>query len=405
MPTEDLPIYDSEVNELTVFPNLKAAQDWLKNNELDTSGTTILVPFKDENNKIHFLKPSNFNIISDLNNKEMIDEANKDIRILGEANSIQIHGFFRNIQAAVTKCVPHLNELKEETIELADHGFIIIYEKGEKNPRHDFFNLFEKERKGLIEKIKKAQTNEAPHINQAEFLESLSALALNLDIKQGMCYFFRTDKNGEQHVYREIFRKNPNTKLDRYLLLEAESHESKRVKIKEHKSQNHHIMRFLIDWFKSTTFAWSSALGAGLIILFFLIPLLGFNIAAAVAGGVAGLTFLAINSIGFFKAGKNNATTIERGEPEFNEESEVNSSSQIIQRMSGVFNFFSNKPNKSDALIAENTRNDPDEISTVRAISSVSSVPMAKSSQNFFTHEKENDFNHNYSETCPSLRN
>lgn len=346
------PRFDSAVNELSVFPNLKATKDWLENNELDTSDTTILVPFKDKNNKIHFLKPINPNFFSDPKNEKMINEVNKDIRIIGAANSCHIHGFFENIQAVITtKRVPHLNELEGETINLADHGFIIIYKKGEKKAGRDFFNLFENERKRLIEEIKKAQTNEAPHINQAEFLEALSKLALDLKIKGGMCYFFGTDKNAKQRVYREIFRQNANdTKLARYLEQEAKWHESKRVKVKEHKSQNHHMVRFLIDWCKWTVFAVITAIGTGLILGFFIPPPIG-AIAAAV---IAVVTFVGMSSIGFAKADKNNPTTIERSDPEFEEESEVTFSSRIKQRLTSLKVFFARKSSRIIASPAEN---------------------------------------------------
>ncbi len=399
------PKYDSQVNELTVFPDLKTAQNWLINNQLDTSGTSILVPFKDGNDKVHFLKPSNPNIFSDPK-KTSHDDANKDIRIMGAANNNHIHGFFRNIQAAFTaKRVPHLNELEGDIINLDDHGFIIIYEKGEKKAGHDFFNLFEEEKKDLIEEIRKAQTNEAPRINQAKFLEKLSILAIDLEIKGGMCYFFCTDKHGNQHVYRDCFKQDANSiKLENYLKEETKWHESRGVKVKEHKWQNHHIKRFFVDCFKSWDFALFSAFGAGIIFWIFLIPLLGLNIAAAIAGGVALVTFLTINTIGFFKADKNNAITIEWSDPEFEENTEATFFSRIKQKVNSLFN---RKSNETEALSIENSESEgsmaPIGIFTT-IVSSTSFIParnsasmtssisaLVNSSLSLFTFRQENE--------------
>ncbi|WP_342219723.1 hypothetical protein [Rickettsiella endosymbiont of Miltochrista miniata] len=356
MPSIAPPIYDSEVNELSVFLDLKAAKDWLKNNKLDTSDTPILVPFKDDNDKVHFLKPSDPDTFSDPNNGKITEEANKNIRIIGAANSSHVHGFFGNISAAfTTKRVPHLNELEGDTINLADHGFIIIYKRGEEKAGHDFFKLFEKERERLIEEIKKAQTNEQPHVNPAEFLEALSKLAIDLKIKAGMCYFFGTDKNGKQHVYREIFRQDANSaKLDKYLKEESKWHESKPIKIKEHKSQNHHMIPFLIDWGKWTAFAAITAIGAGLILGIFITPPIG-TIAAAV---VAVATFVGMSSIGLAKADRDNPTTTDFDTPEFEVESEVSFLSRIKARISSLHDFFNSKSNKTVALSTQTNENE-----------------------------------------------
>ena len=53
------PVYCNKVVELIAFPNQKAAQNWLKKNYLNTSGTPLLVPFKDNSQQVHFLRPSN----------------------------------------------------------------------------------------------------------------------------------------------------------------------------------------------------------------------------------------------------------------------------------------------------------------------------------------------------------
>lgn len=335
------PIYDSEVNELTVFPNLKAARDWLINNKLDTSGTSILVPFKDENDKVHFLRPFIPSTLSKSPDEINSLDANKDIRIMGAANDSHVHGFIEKIKAALIKNrVPHLNELVGDTISLVDHGFIVIYKKGETKAGHQFVKLFEEERQSLLDKIKAAQTNEEPQINAAEFLEKLSTLALELDIKVGMTYFVTNDKNGSQHVYRHIFKQDPtNIKTERYLEEESKWHESKRVKVKEHKSRNHHIIPFLIDWCKWTVFAAITAIGAGLILGIFITPPLGTIVAAVVA--VA--TFVGMSSIGFAKADKNNPATIVFGTPEFEVESEASFFSRIKQRINSLRDFFGRK--------------------------------------------------------------
>lgn len=348
-------IYDTDVRELSIFPNIEAAQNWLKNNKLDTSDTSILVPFKDENDKVHFLKPNNYKIfIHPKNGKNTYDKTNKDIRIIGAANSSNVHGFFEKIQAAFsTKRIPRLNELEGDTINLADHGFIIIYKKGEKKTGYDFFNFFEDEKDRLIEEIKKAQTNEQPQINKAQFLEALSTLAIDLEIKGGMCYFFWTDKHGNQHVYRDCFKQDANDlKLETYLEAEQKLHKSKSVIIKEHKYENHHIIRFLTDWCKWTVFAAVSAIGAGLILGIFITPPLG-TIAAAV---VAIVTFVGISSAGFVKADKNNPTTIEWSEAEIEEKSEVTFSSPIKQRIVSLLTLFKRKSNKIVELSTENTK-------------------------------------------------
>ena len=97
------PVYCNKVDELVTFENQLAAENWLKENELDTSGTSILIPFKDEYKKIHFLRPGNFNSFSDQKNrKTKLDEANEAIRIIGAGNSSHI-SFIEKIKAALDK--------------------------------------------------------------------------------------------------------------------------------------------------------------------------------------------------------------------------------------------------------------------------------------------------------------
>ncbi|MEN9450787.1 MAG: hypothetical protein RJA83_1405 [Pseudomonadota bacterium] len=374
-------IYDTDVRELSIFPNIEAAQNWLKNNKLDTSDTSILVPFKDENDKVHFLKPNNYKIfLGPQNEKTSRNEANQNIRIIGAANSTHVHGFFAEIQNAFfTKHIPRLNELEGDTINLADHGFIIIYKKGEKKTSYDFFKFFEDEKDRLIKEIKKAQTNEQPEINKAQFLEALSTLAIDLKIQGGMCYFFWTDKHGNQHAYRDCFKQDANNiKLEAYLEAEQKLHKSKSVIIKEHKSQNRHILRFLIDWCKWTVFAAITAIGTGLILGVFITPPIG-TIAAAI---VAIVTFVGISSIGFAKADKNNPTTIEWSEAEIEEKSEVTFSSRVKQKIISLHDFFNGKSNKTLGLSNDTSES---EISTppigvfTTIVSSAGNIPVRNS--------------------------
>ncbi len=101
---------------------------------------------------------------------------------------------------------------------MVDHGFIIIYEKGEHKVGHQFAQLFQEEKQSLLKKIEEAQKNNEPHINPTEFLEKISKLALNLDVKLVMTYFVTTDKEGIQHVYRQTLKQDPtNNNINQYL--------------------------------------------------------------------------------------------------------------------------------------------------------------------------------------------
>ncbi|MFZ0219734.1 MAG: hypothetical protein WAL30_05980 [Candidatus Aquirickettsiella sp.] len=349
------PIYDSKVTELEVFPNQEAAQDWLKKNELDTSGTPILVPFKDKNDKIHFLKPSNPNDVSGPQNEKNNDEANKNIRIIGAANNEHLHGTFRKLHDIFANHVSRLNELEGDSINLVDHGCIIIYKKGDKKTRQALSTFLEEEKERLYKAIKKAQTNEDPRINYAEFLEKLSTLAMDCEMQGGMCYFFWTDANGKQHVLRDVFKQDANnTKLDAYLKREQELHKSEPIIIKEYKSQNHHIIPFLKDWGKWTAFAAITAIVTGAILgIFVTIPL--------VAAITAVVTFISLSICGFYMADKNNPTTIEFGTPEFMTKPETTFSFGIKQRFNNLYNFIINKTEKT---FVSPTENNNGEIST-----------------------------------------
>jgi hypothetical protein len=412
------PVYCNKVDELIAFPSQKDAKEWLISNCLDTSGTPILVPFKDENEKINFLRPSNPNILPNQGNESITNDANKDIRIIGAVNNNHIYGFIEKIKAALERNrVPHLNELEGDALSFVDHGFIIIYKKGKTKVGHQFADLFEEEKQSLLEKIKAAQINDAPSINPAEFIEKISTLALSLDIKIGMTYFVITDKNANQHVYRNIFKEDPSDKnTNRYFCVEEKEHESKRVKIEEHKSQDHHIIPFLIDWCKWTAFAAITAIGAGLILGIFIVPPIG-TIAAAI---VAVVTFVGMSSIGFAKADKNNPTTILLGDPEFEVVSEVTFSSPIKQRINHLKDFFVRKLNKAPVVPTENRKteihDDPIGIFTT-IVSSTSNIPviksnptssinaLVKSSLSLFTFFQENKLNESNNSSSMPLRN
>lgn len=300
------PVYCNKVDELIPFDSQQAAEQWLKNNSLNTSGTPILVPFKDENGQIWFLKP---------------DDSADNLRITGEANEHHTHGIINRIKEQLgSNRVPHLNELDRDTISLVEHGFIIIYAKGEKKVGRKIVQFLNQEKPGLINRIKEAKTNEDPHsyINDAEFLEKLATLASDLDIKGGMAYFVTQDNKGHQHVYRQLFKQDPENKnLVTYLIKEQERHKAEHVTVYNHKSKNYHILGFLKDWCKWTVFSALTAIGAGLLIGLFMAAPLGTIIAPLIA--VA--TFIGFSSYGFHKAHNDNPTTIEFGEPQFKTES------------------------------------------------------------------------------------
>ena len=406
------PIYCDEVEELIAFPNQKIAQEWLKNNQIDTSGTYILVPFKDENAQIKFIRPSA------VNDCAATKAANNNLRIMGAANVSHTNGLLNWLEdKLITNRVPHLNELVEDNISLAEHGFIVIYEKGEKKVGRQFAVFFEEEKQSLIDKIKAAQTNEEPHINEPEFLEKLSKLALGLDIKGGTSYFVTKDKEGNQHVYRQIFKQDStNKKIADYLKEEKKWHESKRINIKEHKSKDRHIIQFSFDCGKYIFFAAITAIGAGLILGIFITPPIG-SIAAAV---VAVVTFVSLASLGVAKADKNNPTTIVFGTPEFEVESEATFFSRIKERLNSLHNLFNSKSIKT-ASLAEDTDNvgHDSPIGSTTIVSSTAnilarnftSVPsineLVNSSLSLFTFQQENKLikDNGLKANSPSLRN
>ncbi len=406
------PIYCNEVDELIAFPNQKIAQEWLKNNQIDTSGTYILVPFKDENAQIKFIRPSA------VNDCATTKAANNNLRIMGAANVSHTHGLLNWFEdKLITNRVPHLNELVGDNISLAEHGFIVIYEKGEKKVGRQFAVLFTEEKQSLIDKIKAAQTNEEPHIKESEFLEKLSQLALGLDIKGGMSYFVTKDKEGNQHVYRQTFKQDStNEKIADYLKEEKKWHESKRINIKEHKSKDRHIIQFSFDCGKYIFFAAITAIGAGLILGIFITPPIG-SIAAAV---IATVTFVSLASLGVAKADKNNPTTIVFGTPEFEVESEATFFSRIKERLNSLHNLFNSKLIKTATLAEDTDNGGPDSpigiFTTI--VSSTGNIParnftsmpineLVNSSLSLFTFRQENELikDNGLESSSPSLRN
>lgn len=319
-----VPVYCNRIDELIPFANKEAALQWV--NDLDTSGTPILVPFKEQYDQIQFLKPG-----------IKFSEANKKYRIIGAANEVK-----KNLMDSITGLfdshpVPHLDHIEGETITIAEHNFIIIYERGNKQAGKKFFEFFEKEKEDLLSKVKITQTNEGVHINETKFIQDLSKLALNLDIKSGMCYFL-INKDNKTHVYRHTFKEDlANEKIKAYLFKEKDRHQSEHKIIENNKFQDHHIGNFLKDWFKWTVFAAITAVGAGLILGLFIPPPIG-TIAAAL---VAVVTFVGISGYGFYRADKNNSTTIEFGNTEFETESQNTFYArlkQIFNRIPSLFN-------------------------------------------------------------------
>lgn len=148
-----IPVFCNEINELVPFENQIAAENWLKENQLDTSGTSILVPFTDECQQIKFLKPNNPN--NSIESKKAADDkANKAIRIMGAANINHSQGIIQWLEKELTNSyIPHLNNLEGSTIGLLKHGFIIVYKKGEQSVTQKFTKFFDEEKQTLIDTL------------------------------------------------------------------------------------------------------------------------------------------------------------------------------------------------------------------------------------------------------------
>lgn len=369
-----VPVYCNRIDELIPFISQEAALQWLS--DLDTSGTPLLVPFKDQYDQIQFLKPG----IKD-------SEANNRYRIIGAANEIK-----KTIWDSVTELftshpVPHLNHIEGETITVAEHGFIIIYERGNVPAGNKFYAFFEKEKKDLLSKIEITQTNEGAYINQTKFIQDLSELAINLDIKSGMCYFL-IKKNDKTHIYRHTFKENlSNEKIKAYLSKEKQWHQAEHKIIENNKFQNHHLGNFLKDWFKWTVFSAITAIGAGLILGLFIAPPIG-TIAAAL---VAVVTFVGGSSYGFYKAEKNNSTTTEFGNTEFEAESQNTFYFRLKQIFNRISSLFSKK--SVNTLASPIVANDHRIIETENPISTRNVAQNQHSSANQFFSKVEKTLN------------
>lgn len=372
MPNLTVPVFCNQVDELIPFADQEAALKWLS--DLDTSGTPLLVPFKDQYDQIQFLKPG----IKD-------SEANKQFRIIGAANEIKKTLWDSVTEVFKSHPVPHLSHIVGETVSVSEHGFIIIYERGGEPAGNKFFEFFQKEKKDLLSKIEITQTNEGAYINETKFIQDLSQLALDLDIKSGMCYFL-IKKNDETHIYRHTFKDNrSNEKIKAYLSKEKQWHQSEHKIIENNKSQNHHLGSFLKDWFKWTVFSVITAIGAGLILGLFIAPPIG-TIAAAL---VSVVTFVGISGYGFYRADKNNSTTIEFRNTDFEAESQSSFYLRLKQIVNSIPNLFSRKLVNTVAspFVANDHHHSIDE--TEKSISTRSVAPNQNLSTNHFFSEVE----------------
>jgi hypothetical protein len=304
------PSYCNQVEQLIPFANKQAAEMWLQENQLDITSTPLLLPFLNKNKQVEFLKRA---------------DKNDCIRIMGAANYVMYNNnplgeSFDWLKKQFRRdFAPHLNALEGESIQLAEHCFLIIYEKGSKSVGKEFAELFRKEKEVLQAQIKNAQHNEVP-FDPASFMERLSLLALDLEIKIGMSYFIITSPAGEQTVYRQIFKKDAaNDKLESYFVKEKQRCTAKPVQVQNNKIENHHRLSFINDWFKWSLFALVTAVGVGGVASLFMPSL--------IAGSIAALAFLGGSFFGFYRAINDNANTIEFGKTEF----------QIIKPQQGRF--------------------------------------------------------------------
>jgi len=202
----------------------------------------------------------------------------------------------------------------------------------DKSAGNKFYELFQKEKKDLLSKIKITQTNEGACINETKFIQDLSQLALDLDIKSGMCYFL-IKKKDKTHIYRHTFKENLSEKIKAYLSKEKQWHQAEHKIIENNKSQNHHIVQFLKDWCKWTVFSAITAIGAGLILGLFIAPPIGI-IAAAL---VSVITFVGVSGYGFCRADKANSTTTEFGEFEIESQNSFYRLKQLFNRIPSLF--------------------------------------------------------------------
>lgn len=329
MPEYDIspPVYRNEVERLLPFENQKAAETWLKENELDINGTPILIPYKNvKTGNIEFLKPS--------------DERDH-LRIMGAANRVKSKSWFKTsfnwIKETFTRdFAPHINHLVGNVINIEENGFIVVYERGEEPAGEAFATFFREEKKALKDEIKITQTNDGPKLNPAKFIERLSALALDLKIKAGMNYFIIRDDNGIPIVYRHTFHGDAtNSKIADYLKAEAEQGQSQPIRVHNNKTNNNHFFAFLTDWGKWTVFAMGTAILAGFIASPFISPF--------IAGSIAIGIFVGLSFFGFYRASKDNPKTIEFGDPEFEELNTMSSFNKLKYDVRMVFAYLKGK--------------------------------------------------------------
>ncbi|WP_126323146.1 hypothetical protein [Candidatus Rickettsiella viridis] len=295
---------------LVPFESKESARNWLERNRLNTSGTPLLIPFKNAKyDRIEFLKPTG-----------------ERLRIMGSANS------GRHKSRFTRAFVPHISDLEGDTIKIEKERFIIIYEKAATSVGEEFAKLFRSQTQMLRKQIKEAQENDKPRLDPAKVIQDLSSIGVDLDIKAGMSYFIDRE-NGIEKVYRHTFHSDANNdNLTLYLKTEAEQQRAQPIQVHNNKIENSHFDSFLIDWIIGTIFAMITAIGTGVVGSIFL-PVF-------ITAPIAISSFIALSFFSFYKASKDNVKTMEFGKAEF----------KIIQP-----NGVTNSMNKVSACQAEET--------------------------------------------------
>lgn len=204
--------YTSEPAKIIPFKDKKAALNWLKKSKLDTNSTPILLPFYNKNKCVEFLNPG---------------DSEDRLRIIGNGvikgrNKNAFSRFRRNLTEKVTskRFIPHMNK-QEGSIPIAtESDFLIVYLKDEKNTPagNDFNQLILNTQEDLEKDIKSSPTNDATKINKAKLIEDLTLLGGKSSIIAGMCYFIKKDEEGNQTVYRHIFKAGTSDKKIRDFL-------------------------------------------------------------------------------------------------------------------------------------------------------------------------------------------
>ncbi|WP_218814414.1 hypothetical protein [Rickettsiella endosymbiont of Dermanyssus gallinae] len=275
---------------LVPFDSRREAEEWLKTKGLNTSGTPLLIPFKNKKlNSIECLKPSG-----------------DRLRIMGAANEFEDKKYSGKIlnwflTPFSRDFIPHIADLVGNTIKIEENRPIIIYEKGSKSVGQKFAALFRSQIKKLENQIEAAQTNDAPRLEPAEVMQDLSKLALGLEIKAGMSYFI-VRENGIAKVYRHTFhRDGDNENLNLYLEKEAEAGLSAPVRVYNNKNENNHFYAVLKDWVTGTIFAFITAIGTGFVGSIF--------IPAFITAPIAIITFIVLSFLAYHKALADNPKT------------------------------------------------------------------------------------------------